>query len=215
MKNLFLIILFLFLIINNISAQRISIDVQYAGLITGINNNSASLYIIEGNYEFEKLDISIGAEYSFINGSVNSEAISQPLEFYDINEISSASGLKVKYFPNLFRNISLLVKPYASIAGGVYLSKSAFGIGGNLLPCEAGYQFSVSNNYYIDLNVGTIIGTKGWFSLIVEVKYRISNPELTYQKPNCFDDKSTTYTEYREKVNLGMLLWSIGVQVNL
>lgn len=202
---------------SNIFAQEYSVAFNYSGLVTGVNNESTSIYVLEGNYKFKEYNFTVGIDITLIDGYVNFNSLnhSSIKSISRFNEQAPSIGINMKYYPSLFNSTSPL-KPYIGFGLGWYLYNGAFGIFDiRNLSCEESYTFSNSDYSYINFEIGSSLFLNKYLSFILGLQYQIRNPKITYKKPNCFDDKSTTYTEYREKVNLGMLLWSIGVQVNL
>ncbi len=207
-------IIFLFSI-SNIFAQNFSVGFDYSGLINGKNYESASLYTLEGEYEFIPNTLSAGFSASLSDTRINKFFIKNPPP-ENAYENSLKLCIQAKHFLFLLKNDSFTFKPYIGIELGYNLQ----GIRTYLnMPssCTEDYFFGRNKSFYTNFNLGGIIFPEKPFSFVFGLKYQINNPTIKYEKPNCSDDGQNCIeapTEYTKKVNLDMFLWNVGFRIN-
>jgi len=214
MKN---IILFILIPTCSFLAQDFSVGFNYSRLITGKNYVSASLYTLEAEYEFIPNTLSAGFSASGSDTRINKSFIKNPPPDNAYGSFLKI-GVQAKYFPFLLKTNSFTLKPYVGIELGVYNGygiKTYLGMGSN---CAEYYFFGRDNGgFYTTLDLGGIIFPEQPLSFVFGLKYQIDRPTIKYKKPNCSEDGQYSIgerTEHTEKVNLDMLLWSIGFKIN-
>ncbi len=106
-----------------------------------------------------------------------------------------------------------------TIGIGYYFPTNNLYMEGMMIECEEDYKFNSSYDFYTDLNAGLLFFSRSMFSITLELTYQQRYPKVKYRKfINCSTvgyGKPLIPVEYSESVNLSMLLWSIGIQVNL
>lgn len=214
MRKLALTILMLFFS-GIVFAQNFSVSLNYFGLITGKNYESASMYTFEGDYEFIENTLSAGFSASIIDSRINKTFIKNPSPD-DPYETSFKLGIQAKYFPFLLKEESISLKPFVGIELGVYNTshiQTYLNMPGS---CEEMYWFESQNDFYTNFSIGSIIFPEQTLSIVLGLKYQINNPTIKYKKPNCSDSSVApdSHSKYIETVNLNMFLWSVGVKIN-
>ncbi len=212
MKKLLIILFFS----NMLYAQKTSTDLNYSGMIFSKNHNSVYFLFLDFNYSFENYNFSIGPEITALSGFINTNVISQQPsteEIFNINELSFGIGITGKYYPKMPVDF-LIIQPFIGLNLGLYIDHKPFGITGNLRPCELQYKFDIPFDFYTNFQAGSIIFPQSKLNLIFNIIYQFRYPYIKYLKPNCYDNRTTTYSEYKELVNLSVLFWSAGLRVN-
>lgn len=211
MKKAFLLLLFV-LLVNNLSAQKYSTGLSYSTLLN-YNNNYKSAYVISvtGDYELLKDKISTGIDASLF---LTENFMIDNLATF-VNERSFNLAVNVKYYPfKLQIYDSLSVKPFLSVGIGRFLIHN-MDIPGGTPSCSDLYKVSTDDYFNTYFSFGLVLFPEE-LNFIFDLKYLIRNPEITFDKPVCIDEVHgpKSYTKYSKKVNLNMLLLSIGVRIN-
>ena len=208
------VVLFLFLIANSIIAQGLSFGLKLKG-----RNNLYPTYLFafEGNYGIDKYNLSLGAEITLLYGSINPAVINNPPPT-SISDLAYGAGITGKYYLIKSKS-STSIKPFVGIGIGYYFPSDNLYMEGMMIECEEDYKFNSSYDFYTDLDAGLLFFSRSMFSITLELTYQLRYPKVKYRKfINCSTveyGKPLIPVEYSESVNLSMLLWSIGIQVNL
>ncbi len=208
-----------FLIVSSIAAQGVSVGLGFKGFAASRNLKSTFLLSLTGDYEIDNYNISLGAEFTLLDGFVNPFILSQPPP-YRISDLAYGVGVTGKYYLAKSKS-STLIKPFVGIGIGYYFPSDNLYMAGMNIDCEEDYKFSSSYDFYTNFNVGILFFPKSKLSMIFNLTYQLRYPKVKYRKYiNCSTvDYSASRplipVEYSESVNLSMLLWSLGVQVNL
>lgn len=214
MKKLRSIPVFLILIsVNNLFGQNFSFGFNYSSILTGRNYNSVSFYSFEWDYGIIHNTLSAGFAVTGVSARIESSFIKNPPPANPY-ELSYKFGIDVKYYPLMDKENSSSFKPYICVEVGKYISDYISTYFNMLDNCEDDYSIKLPNTIYTDIILGTDIFPNEKIGLNIRCGYQIFNPTINYEKPICIEDMVTGHTKYREKVNLNMLLWSIGFKIN-